>query len=408
MAKKFRKEPILSDSYKVPRYKYSEKDEEYYDKLDNYGMKKSDYIPVYRTKTNTIEVPSKDTSTRDVHLVIKDADGHEILKNGWYSRSTVDQIHRSLPHWGFKVLQYHAGDPNEWLVEKETDDYIEVKTHSVSSSSDLFGIDDTFFTKEEMMELADAVEQDVNDKFKSFNSDFSIQYTGVWIEDDNRTITIEYTCFPNETEYSTSIRVDMRHIKNPGDLFKYVEKFATQIDKEIQSNEVVGSSEIEAGDYVRNLLPYRDIESSTQISAGSRLDDLESVAHDVFNDVMGDRPRGSAIPREDIVNAIKTFDSNMSDSDVDRTVEMVYETIDSYFNRGPFGELEAQKYGNQISKAYKGRTISKRRDEANEPDGLTTCANALGLGTFQLLRALEGMCADGRAYESSDSTYTVR
>ena len=25
-----------------------------------------------------------------------------------------------------------------------------------------------------------------------------------------------------------------------GDLFKYVEKFATQIDKEIQSNEVVG------------------------------------------------------------------------------------------------------------------------------------------------------------------------
>lgn len=85
---------------------------------------------------------------------------------------------------------------------------------------------------------------------------------------------------------------------------------------------------------------------------------------------------------------------------------MVYENIDSYYSYA-FGEVEARKYGDLISKTYDGQYISKSIDDADKPGGLTYSANKIGLSTFQLLKALEGMCADGRAYSADDSTYYV-
>lgn len=489
--RKIRKTPVLADSYQIPRYKYTEKDEEYYDTPDEYGMKKADYSPVYRTKTNTIEVPKRSWSKNDVHLVIKDTNGHEILKDGWYPKNFVDEISRWLPHWGFKDVQRTTGDPNVWIVEKDRDEYITVNRKPVKSSLDLFGIDDAFFTREELNELADAVETDVNEKFKSFNSDFSIDYTGIWLEDDNRTITMDYICFPNETEYSISVRIDMRKIQVPGDIFKYVETFANKIDSQIQSSEVIGSTNIQAGDdYVGNLLPFGDedgyylvtaysddnfrgvmddftsnsfddiilkaneycnngfnveienigsgegkrysysewlecieqtgeppysvfnlsdgnIEASTSITSSSNIDELEKIAHNVFNDVMPGYKKNQGINDDIIADAADNYDPNLSSDDMNKVIDLVNENIESYLNFGSFGQIQAQKYGDMILKAYDGQIISKRRDTANQPGGITYCANAIGLGTFQLLEALEGMCADGRAYEFSDSTYHV-
>ena len=101
------------------------------------------------------------------------------------------------------------------------------------------------------------------------------------------------------------------------------------------------------------------------------------------------------------------YDPNLSEEDKEKVVDLTNEQIDSYFNIGSFGQVQAEKYGDKILQAYEGQTISKRRDKANDPGGLTYCANAIGLGTFQLLEALEGMCADGRAREIDDSTYRV-
>ena len=73
-----------------------------------------------------------------------------------------------------------------------------------------------------------------------------------------------------------------------------------------------------------------------------------------------------------------------------------------------FGKEEAKKYGDKISMALSGKTVSKRKDLAEEPGGLIFEANQLGIDMWDLLKALEGMCYDGRAVEIDDSTYLVK
>lgn len=75
-----------------------------------------------------------------------------------------------------------------------------------------------------------------------------------------------------------------------------------------------------------------------------------------------------------------------------------------------FGEVAAFNHGDAIAKAYLGKTISKRKSKANEPGGLKYEADQLGIDMFELLEALEGMCADGRAKEydtPEDSWYEI-
>ena len=105
----------------------------------------------------------------------------------------------------------------------------------------MFGEDDSFFTKEELLEFASAVVEEVNGYYKSVNSPFSVDYTGAWVEDDDRTITVDFVCFPNETDYSISVKVDMRSIQVPNDLFKYVPKMAEELKKQISAPEIDAS-----------------------------------------------------------------------------------------------------------------------------------------------------------------------
>jgi hypothetical protein len=72
-----------------------------------------------------------------------------------------------------------------------------------------------------------------------------------------------------------------------------------------------------------------------------------------------------------------------------------------------FGQTAAAAYGDLISDNLKGKTVSKRKDTANEPGGLIYEANELDIDMWDLLEALEGMCRQGRAREIDDSTYEI-
>ena len=73
-----------------------------------------------------------------------------------------------------------------------------------------------------------------------------------------------------------------------------------------------------------------------------------------------------------------------------------------------FGKEKAEKYGKQITAALSGKTISKRKDKAEQPGGLIYEAKQFGIDMWDLLEALEGMCYAGTAEEIDDSTYLVR
>lgn len=72
-----------------------------------------------------------------------------------------------------------------------------------------------------------------------------------------------------------------------------------------------------------------------------------------------------------------------------------------------YGKEEADKYKDLILDNLSGKTISKRRDLANDKGGIAYEAEKLGIGTFGLLRALEGGCYQGWVKEVDDSTYRV-
>lgn len=73
-----------------------------------------------------------------------------------------------------------------------------------------------------------------------------------------------------------------------------------------------------------------------------------------------------------------------------------------------FGEAAYNKYGQLIKKNLSGKTVSKRKDLGELPGGLVYEAGQLGIGMWDLLEALEGMCYNGDAVEIDDSTYKVK
>ena len=72
-----------------------------------------------------------------------------------------------------------------------------------------------------------------------------------------------------------------------------------------------------------------------------------------------------------------------------------------------FGKEEFEKYGDMVREKLSGKTVSKNIDLADSEGGLRYEAEQLGIGTFELLRCLEGMCYNGHAIEIDDSTYRV-
>lgn len=116
---------------------------------------------------------------------------------------------------------------------------------------------------------------------------------------------------------------------------------------------------------------------------------------------------------EDLANDV--LESLDHEEDVDLADEEgaydVYSSSDIKASMGRydeyFGKTAAATYGDLIADRLKGKSVSKRRDTANEPGGLIYEANKLGIDMWDLLEALEGMCNEGRAREIDDSTYKI-
>lgn len=146
------------------------------------------------------------------------------------------------------------------------------------------------------------------------------------------------------------------------------------------------------------------------VKASLSLEDIDRQAHNIFNDVMGivnyKDAQAHKIDREikDLISS--KYTSSLSEDDIEKIIDRVYENIDSYYSL-TFGEAMARKYGDLVYRTYEGQYISKAIAKADKPGGLTYSANKIGLSTFQLLETLEGMCADDRAYCVDDSTYYV-
>ena len=116
---------------------------------------------------------------------------------------------------------------------------------------------------------------------------------------------------------------------------------------------------------------------------------------------------------EDLANDV--LESLDHEEDVDLADEEgaydVYSSSDIKASMGRydeyFGKTAAATYGDLIADRLRGKSVSKRRDTANEPGGLIYEANKLGIDMWDLLEALEGMCNEGRAREIDDSTYKI-
>lgn len=101
----------------------------------------------------------------------------------------------------------------------------------------------------------------------------------------------------------------------------------------------------------------------------------------------------------------EAYENGEYDDEVLSTTSITANRHDNYF-----GETAAFNHGDAIAKAYLGKTISKRKSKAEQPGGLVYEADQLGIDMWDLLEALEGMCADGRAVEhdtAEDSWYEI-
>lgn len=142
---------------------------------------------------------------------------------------------------------------------------------------------------------------------------------------------------------------------------------------------------------------YADYETESEQDAWDWFNSYSGFADEEgYDDLMFIDNRKSSI-----VNNDPSLDPGFDEYDVYGSG--VKASIGKYY----FGKDEADKYGNLIADNLKGQTISKREDLAEAPGGLIYEANKLGIDMWELLRALEGMCADGRAREIDDSTYKI-
>ena len=97
---------------------------------------------------------------------------------------------------------------------------------TVKSAMDMFGMDDEFFTREEINELADEVEYQLN---KTFGSERFV-YTEIYLE--NNVLDMSVMDTDNDYEFNTKMKIDMRRIQKPSDLMKYAPKLAKVFEDE--------------------------------------------------------------------------------------------------------------------------------------------------------------------------------
>ncbi len=96
--------------------------------------------------------------------------------------------------------------------------YVKSSKGIVESSYDMFGMDDGFWTKDDLMEFSDVVEDTLS---SMYGNDAPRFYDG-WIENNVMHLTFEDS---EGFSYDHEVKIDMRKIKKPMDLQKYVPSF---------------------------------------------------------------------------------------------------------------------------------------------------------------------------------------
>lgn len=202
---------------------------------------------------------------------------------------------------------------------------------------------------------------------------------------------------------------------NPEEDVEYIMKAITGDD----SDEVTSATRIEASDK-SIAISASDIEDSRFLEVYSEL--LNKFASEGYNPNSQEVANYCTAAADYIVNVAGddyTVEEWWKDTkmnypeDFEQLEEDVYSASDAITAAREgryddyFGQTEAKKYGDMICEQLSGKTISKRRDTAEEPGGLIYEANALGIDMWDLLEALEGLCYEGRCREIDDSTYKI-
>lgn len=157
--------------------------------------------------------------------------------------------------------------------------------------------------------------------------------------------------------------------------------------------------------YVDKLMKTVD----DRLNADSTLDSWTWKKHDrnmCLTTVKGENVDEYDIPFADLSNNIKKDSQYILDALKDVIFESntsIIEGSSDYY----FGKDAADSYGDLICNNLSGKTISKRKDKAEEPGGLKYEADLLGIDMWDLLEALEGLCYQGKCEEIDDSTYKV-
>ena len=134
-------------------------------------------------------------------------------------------------------------------------------------------------------------------------------------------------------------------------------------------------------------------------------DDGDEVCSDldcIIQKGIASRDSDGNMPEEPVFESTQVKASNIMDG------EEVAEPVECGLFSDYFGKEQAEKYGDLIAENLSGKTVSKRKDLAEQPGGLIYEAEQLGIDMWDLLEALEGMCYQGRASEIDDSTYKVK
>ena len=231
----------------------------------------------------------------------------------------------------------------------------------------------------------------------------------VWEQFRNKITNISSTTgvyYPNGKEV-TDIDLDTYLDYNFGtDLDKDNSKYTTEekqrsVDYWFKKHDTIRGSEytevVNSGyspELLNELVNY--YRSFDNMSSGEIWDEIvaEYNNEDLANDVLESLDHEEDVDLADEEGAYDVYSSSDIKASMGR--------YDEYY-----GQTAAATYGDLIADGLKGKSVSKRRDTANEPGGLIYEANKLGIDMWDLLEALEGMCNEGRAREIDDSTYKI-
>lgn len=213
----------------------------------------------------------------------------------------------------------------------------------VYTSKGLYGIDyDEFFTKEELVELCNLVEDQLPPDTHVIDS---------WIEDNVIHIEIETKDWYN---YSNDTKIDFRKIKKPSDLFKYVEPIAKDFNEQIQKD-------------VDSINSSKSIKCKKSINFDADLDSVVEEVQATARMCMIQEYGFSESDVDDYLHISKEYSEEYNATKIQVRAELSYGGLmdlcealdpivqkydaDSYFEPVTSGIIEAWVYGDNIAAA---------------------------------------------------------